>query len=398
MNWDTFLKQGLPTRKDERWKYTDLSFLTNKQYIPAQRVESEQLIDVIDQHRLQRSESIMLVFVNGYFTPALSDLAKLPDGVIACSLNEALQLHADLLKTHYNEQIDSQKYPLANVNAAIFTDGLFLHLPDACEITMPIHLLSLVTGKEEWIAHPHNVIILGEKSHLIFAEEYFSLAPQSYLMNIVTTIYAGKNARLDHCKIQQEGKQAVHFANTFIYQKQNSHVSFANFSSGSLFARDDVIVKLQEPGAYCHTSGFYHLRVDNQYIDNHVDITHLAPYSSSEMLYKGIIDKKSRAVFNGRLHVAKDAQKVLAHQANHHLLLANDAEAYSKPELEIYADDVKCKHGATTGQLDQEALFYLCSRGIPREDAVNMLLQGFSEEIVQRITHPGIQMRVQEIL
>jgi Fe-S cluster assembly protein SufD len=387
LNWDTFLKHGLPTRKDERWKYTDLTFLTNKKYVSAQRMEADQLSDVVHQHRLQHSESIMLVFVNGYFTPALSDLAKLPEGVIACSLNENLI-----------ESIDINKYPFVSLNAALFTDGLFLQLPDACEIKMPIHFLSLVMGDKEWMIHPRNMIILGENSHLTLAEEYFSLVTQAYLMNSVTTIHVGKNAKLDHCKIQQEGKQAAHLANTFIYQKQNSHVSFANFSSGGLFARDDVIVKLQESGAHCDTSGFYHLRTDNQYIDNHVDIDHLAPYSSSEMLYKGIIDKKSRAVFNGRLHVAKDAQKILAHQANHHLLLANDAEAYSKPELEIYADDVKCKHGATTGQLDQEALFYLCSRGIPRVDAVNMLLQGFSEEIMQRVKHPAIQMRVQETL
>jgi len=155
---------------------------------------------------------------------------------------------------------------------------------------------------------------------------------------------------------------------------------------------------LLEKGAQCQTGGFYHLREANQYIDNHIEINHEAAHSSSDMLYKGIVDNRSRAVFNGRLYVKQDAQKILAHQANHNLLLSTQAEVYSKPELEIYADDVKCKHGATIGQLDQDALFYMCSRGIPYADAVNILLRGFAEEILDRVTHAGMKKRVQEAL
>ncbi len=218
------------------------------------------------------------------------------------------------------------------------------------------------------------------------------------MMNVVTHMNLGKEAQFDYCKIQTESNQAIHVAHTFIQQRQDSKATLTYFSTGGAFARDEVMVKLLEPGADCRTGGFYHLNEDNQYIDYHVDIDHVAPRSQSEMLYKGILDKKSRAVFNGRLYVGKNAQKILAYQANHNLLLSKTAEVYSKPELEIYADDVKCKHAASTGQIDQEALFYLRSRGISHQDALTILLRGFTQDILERITHPGIRMRIEERL
>lgn len=398
LHGDAFFKNGLPTRKDERWKYADLNFLTHKNFSVATKEQANNLQDVIHQYRLRCGDSIMLVFVNGYFIPMLSDLSKLPNGMVVLGMIEAWKQYPELIKANWPSKFDAKQYPFACLNAAMFSDGLFLYLPKSCQLTMPVHLLSLVLGKDELITHPHNLFVLDQQSKLEMVEEHFSLADQPYMINRVTTINIGKNAKLNHCKIQQEGKQAVHMAHMFIYQQQNSHASFVNFSIGSQFARDDLIIKLKEPGADCYTSGFYHLRGDNQYIDNHIDINHDAPYSHSGMLYKGIIENNAKAVFNGRLCVEKNAQKIVAYQANHNLLLSNEAEVYSKPELEIYADDVKCKHGATTGQLDQEALFYLRSRGIKHEEAVSILLQGFAEDIIQYITHPGIKLRVQEVL
>jgi Fe-S cluster assembly protein SufD len=185
-------------------------------------------------------------------------------------------------------------------------------------------------------------------------------------------------------------------ANTFVFQQKDSCVSLVNFSLGAKFARDDVMVTLQEAGSECRTAGFYRLTNDNQYIDNHINIDHAAPRSCSEMVYKGVLDKKSRAVFNGRLYVGTGAQKIEAQQQNHNLLLSNVAEVYSKPELEIYADDVKCKHGATTGQLDQDALFYLRARGIEKTEAVNLLLQAFAADILQKITHADIKAHIEK--
>lgn len=396
--WQAFLQCGLPTKQNERWKYTDLSFLANHQFSEAIHAKIDELQDAIHQHRLRRGDSVMLVFVNGYFVPSHSDLSKLPKDVIACHLAEAVRLHPELVREVYTNAIDAKQYPFASLNAAMTTDGLFFYLPDQCELAAPVHVLSLITDQNEFITHPRHIIMLGNYSKLSLVEEHFSHADQTYFVNQATSIVVGKEAKLDYCKIQHEGNRAIHMANTFVQQAQNSSVKITNFSTGAHFARDDVIVKLQEMGADCSSAGFYRLDNDYQYIDNHLDIKHLAPRTNSEMLFKGILDKKSRAVFNGRLAVEKDAQKILAYQANHNLLLSKDAEVYSKPELEIYADDVKCKHGATTGQIDEDALFYLRSRGIDKDRAMNMLLQGFADEIIARIAHPGVQLRVQELL
>lgn len=396
--WNQVIKQGLPTRSDERWKYADLSFLAKQSFSLVEAIDTDRLRHAVHQHRLQQGESILLVFVNGCFAPELSDGAKLPANVIACSLNEAMQTHAEFIKTYLLDVIDAEKYPLASLNTALTTNGFFFYLPDDCKIEIPIHLLSLTIGEAEWMAHPQRLFLLGKQSQITIVEEYFARTAQAYLLNTVTSFILEKEAKLEHYKLQTEGQQAIHVAHTFIQQKQDSDVSFTYFSSSGLFARDEVIVTLQETGANCRTSGFYQSYDDKQYKDYHIEINHLAPQSHSEMLFKGIVDRHSRAVFNGRLHVAKAAQKILAYQANHHLLLSDEAEVYAKPELEIYADDVKCKHGATTGQLDQAALFYLRARGIPPTEAKEMLLAGFAEEIMQRVTHPGIKMRVQELV
>jgi Fe-S cluster assembly protein SufD len=389
-----FLARGLPQRKNEYWKYADFSFLQQETFSPAKQINADHLKEVIHQHSLH--DSTLMVLVNGAFMPSLSDMNKLPANVIVTSMREALQNHAAIIEANM-PAINAERFPFASLNAAQFTDGLFLMLPNDCELSTPLHVLSLAVEKD-FIAHPRHMILLGKNSRLTLMEECSSQETSAYMMNQVTTIHLDDHAHLVHCKLQREGKKAIHLANHFIHQQKDSVYSHVNFSAGALVARDDVVVTLLEKGAQCQTGGFYHLREANQYIDNHIEINHEAAHSSSDMLYKGIVDNRSRAVFNGRLYVKQDAQKILAHQANHNLLLSTQAEVYSKPELEIYADDVKCKHGATIGQLDQDALFYMCSRGIPYADAVNILLRGFAEEILDRVTHAGMKKRVQEAL
>lgn len=394
-HWQAFLQHGLPTKQQERWKYTDLSFLAKLDFIAAKRMDPARFEETVNQHRLQNGESVLLVSVNGYFMPTLSDMHKLPPDVIACNMSEALNAHSDLFKQHWPQDLHAKDYPFVNLNAAMCEDGIFFYLPDQCEIDKPIHLLSLVADTDEFIAHPRHLFILGKQSKLVLAEEHFSLVDHAYMMNIATTINVGQQASLDYYKIQQEGKRALHMAHMLIRQMQDSHVSLMHFSAGGEFARDDISVQLVEPGAHCNTQGLYHTYADHQTIYYHIDINHAASHSHSKMIYKGILDQKSRTIFNGRVYVAKDAQKITAYQANHNLVLSNNAEVYSKPELEIYADDVKCKHGATIGQLDQAAIFYLRARGISESEAVQMLLQGYSEEILQQVTQVGIKMRVQ---
>lgn len=411
---EAFRQAGLPTRKNERWKYAEMAVVENRDwtaglaadsqpapdFIQSRPLSSEDsllLAQAIHQHRLQDA-SHLLVLVNGHFMPQLSDISALPANVIACGLAQALQQHPELVRSYWLNELDAVRYPFAALNAAVFSDGLFLHVPENCELAQPVHLLSISVGSHEFTAHPQHLIVVGANGRLQLVDEYASLTDHPYAMNVVTTAHLEKNARLEYCKIQRENGQAVHLAHHFLHQKQDSMAALTDFSIGGRFARNETIVKLLEQGADCRTAGLYRLRNDLQYIDNHVDIYHAAPRSHSEMLYKGILDKKSRAVFNGRLHVDRQCQKISAFQANHNLLLTNDAEVYSKPELEIYADDVKCKHGATTGQLDQDALFYLRSRGVTHAEAVSILLRGFAEEITKSVAHPGIRTRLQELL
>lgn len=394
-HWDTFVKQGVPTRKSERWKYTDLAFLAENKVSPTDSMDEAQVKTQIAKHRIQQGESILLVLINGQFSSQFSDLKKLPSPAIVCGMSEALQQHEELIKKYIVREIDTKDYPFAHLNAALFSSGLFIHVPENCVVDVPVHVLSIVTDTNDFISQPQHIVILEKNSQLTLLEEYTSATSTAYLMNIVTSIHAGANSQLQHYKVQRENTLATHMANTFIVQQKDSTVALTNFSVGAKFARDDVLAQLQEAGAECRTAGFYRLENDNQYIDYHITIDHAAPHSRSEMVYKGVLDKKSRAVFNGRLHVGVGAQKIEAHQQNHNLLLSNQAEIYSKPELEIYSDDVKCKHGATTGQLDQDALFYLRARGIDKTDAVGLLLQAFAAEIFQKITHVDIKTHIE---
>jgi Fe-S cluster assembly protein SufD len=272
----------------------------------------------------------------------------------------------------------------------MFTDGLFIHIPDSVLLSLPLHILSLSSGQESIMTSPNNLLVLGKNAQASVVHEYTSLVSGNYFNNVVTTIVAEDQAKLNLVKLQNESAQAIHMENIFVSQKQDSDVTLSNVTTGASFSRDDIAVLLAEAGAVCRTSGFYHASRDNQYIDHHVDVNHHAPRTNSEMVYKGIIDKKSRAVFNGGLYVEKNAQKITAFQENHNLLLSNTAEIYSKPELEIYADDVKCRHGATTGQIDRDALFYMQARGIDQATAMNILLKGFADDVLQRIIHPVI--------
>lgn len=393
MSWSAFRTQALPTRKHERWKYADLTFLAEQDFTLAQRLDDSSLVDVISQHRLRHNDAILLVSVNGYFEPALSDMHKLPEQVIASSLQNAKEKHAELLELHNNPQ-DHAQYPFAAFNARMEMDGLFLYVSPHSVIEAPIHLLSITTGDRAVMAHPRHIFVISEFAKLTLVEEYYSQSDQPCLMNVVSDFVVQRGAMLDINKIQNECREAVHVAHTFVYQKQDSQVSITQFAFGARFSRDEVVVQLQESGADCRTAGFYHGHYPNQYIDHHLDISHLAPHSHSEMLYKGIIDQHARAVFNGRLLVNSEAQKTTAYQANHNLLLSTDAEVNSKPELEIYADDVKCKHGATTGQIDQDALFYMRARGMSHDQAMSLLLQGFVQDIINRVNHPGIKQRI----
>ena len=390
-HWRAFLQNGLPTSTTECFKYTDLSFLS------AQNAASQDssalhtslrmaIQEHVNQYRISMQTKQLLVFVDGRFMPSYSD-SLFAEGVIANSVMHACEHHPALLKKHWPMLHDVARYPFAFLSAALFSDGLFLFVPEHYQVLQPIYLLNLSTSRDQALHHVQHVVVLAENSQCTLIEEQASLAltQQAPMLNIVTSIAVKASAILRYYKVQQQNQYARQMASTFVQQEKNSEVSCVNFSLGSIFSRDDLNVALKGMGAKCLASGFYQLAHDDQYHDHHIDVQHLGAHTESVMLYKGILNHKSRAVFNGKLQVSESGIKTSAYQANHNLLLSNLAEIYSKPELEIYTDEVKCKHGATTGQLDEEALFYLCSRGIQLEEAMQLLIAGFAGEILEHI-------------
>jgi len=375
--WDNFIQQGLPHRQQERWKYADLSSLQQQILVAVTPVS----LPVIKQSLASflKLDDYVLVMVNGFF---LRELSVLPENVL---------LSSPPLHTTAWESLDLTQHPFVTLNQAMPADGFTLTVPDHVQVDQPIYVLSMTLNAQNALINTRHAICLGKQSEITLIEKNIALHSDNYLVNQTITINLAEEASLKHCKVQDEALSAFHVANTVIAQHRYSRCALQHFSLGSIFARDDVTVLLKENGAHCETNGLYVLKHDQQYIDHHVDIMHQAPHTQSAMLYKGILNKKSRAVFNGKVAVAPHAQKITAHQANHNLLLSPLAEVYTKPELEIDADDVKCKHGATVGQLDNDALFYLRSRGVTLAEAHALLLQGFAVDLIERMPQQTLQ-------
>lgn len=393
-----FKQRGLPSRREEAWKYTDLSFLEkNSFHWPTQGVEAlfaNKNLKTLLEARAE--EATLLVFVNGQFAPQLSALSQLPEGLILSSLQQAFETHPALVNPYLLREQDVKRYPLACLNSALFADGLFVYLPPSLILEKPLHVLSIATGGEGFMTHTRHVVVMESDTQASVTEEYISVEADHYLTNVSLDFFVGRNALLNYYKVQNEAKNSKHFAALFFHQKQNSSVNACSFATGGQFIRNDVLVVLQEQHAACRVNGFYGLDADGQLIDNHVYIDHAAPHTQSEMDYRGVLAKQSRAIFNGKVHVRPEAKKTQAHQLNHNLLLSPLAEIDTKPELEIYADEVQCRHGATVGQLDEEVLFYLCTRGIDRELATTILLQAFVQAVLTEVTLPWLVAEMHE--
>ncbi len=383
-----FLERGLPTRKEEAWKYTEI----NKNTLPSQvGIATEWLQYAEKIAEIKKITDIIFTFVNGHFIASLSYTETLPKEVTLSTLNAALHSHENQLKKYLNT-VDGKRYPFAQLNAALMMNGLFLEIPKNVKMTVPIYLLFVNTAQNDYMSSPRNLILAHAESAVTVIEDHQGeRTAERYFTNVVTEIHAHRGAKMNYYKLQDEANTATHIANVFVRQEQDSQVKTYFFSRGAQLAREDLSVWQEAKGTESYLYGLYELTRDKQHIDHHVHVDHLAPHGTSSMLYKGLLDKKSRAVFNGKVYVHPDAQQINAHQSNHNILLSNDAEVSTKPELEIYADDVKCTHGATIGQLDHEALFYLCSRGISASEAHTLLTRAFLEEVYSKIDAANIR-------
>ncbi len=391
---NNFLARGLPLRRDERWKYSDVAFLEKENYRPATLLDEEHGRTQAAAKHAALPESIFIVMVNGCFSPALSQLAKLPAGVVLCSMRDALTQHGDLLKKYL---LPAAASAFANLNMALLTDGIFLHVAENVTLTTPLHVLYLNAQQSHIVSSPRHLFVLEKSARAVILEEHSAQGQDNYFTNIVTDVHTAANASLKLFKIQNDSRAATHFSQTVVQQSKDSAVEIFHLAVGAKFAREDVFVNLNEPGAHADVNGLYFLNHDAQHIDHHIQIDHKAPHGSSNMLYKGILDQQSHGVFNGKIFAHPGAAKTRSEQANHNLLMSKAAVIDTKPEFEIYADDVKCAHGATVGQVDAEALFYLRSRGVDAHTALKMLTFAFAENVLARITEPAIAQYMHNI-
>ena len=382
----TFAEMGFPTLRDEDWRFTNVAPIASLPFQPAPAVTANGAESkTLSAAPFAGLPGCRLVFVNGFFAPKLSRIEKIPNGARVENLSAALGKDSALIEKHLGKYARTADNAFAALNQAFFTDGAFISIPAGVEIAEPIQVIYLSSAKQNGeTIQPRNLIIAGANSKATIIESYLSTGTAASLTNAVTEIVAGDNSAIEHVKLQDETANAFHMATIAGEFGRASNVNVHSFALGAKLSRNNIRTKLAGEGLECILNGLYLTR-DEQIADHHMIVEHAQPHCASHEYFNGILDDKSKGVFHGRIYVHPIAQKTDAKQTNKNLLLSDDATADTKPQLEIYADDVKCTHGATIGQLNSESIFYLRARGIPENTARRMLIHAFAGEIVERV-------------
>jgi len=432
---ERFAELGFPTTKHEEWRFTNIAALAATPFEPAAPVESAAVAHQLAQSPFADLGCPRLVFLNGRYAPELSD--PVPAGVKAGSLRAALAEGSPVLERYLTRYAHFQKHPFVALNTAFMEDGALVEIAKDAVLEKCIYLLYVsVPDGQPAVTHPRNLILAGRGAQATVIEGYLSLEnrnskietrksksgsrnpePQTgdqnqgpsfdfrvsnfgksaYLTNAVTELVADDGAIVNHYKVEQESESAFHVATLVFHQARSSTVNTCTIQFGGKLVREEVRNVLDGEGAESTFNGLYVISGE-QHVDNHTTLDHAQPHCASREFYKGVLDGHAHAVFNGRIIVRQDAQKTDSKQSNKNLLLSADAVIDSKPQLEIYADDVKCTHGATIGQVDQEAVFYLRSRGIGLDDARSILVQAFASDIIGRVKYEPLAARLRDSL
>jgi len=394
---ERFAELGIPTLHDEDWRFTNVAPIARLAFKPVlapapHGVTGEAL------RQLGAFAGGKLVFVNGRFAPELSSIAKLPEGVKVMSLAAALAGEPALVEKHLFRFARTDLNAFTALNAAFFEDGAFVYVPAGKAVAEPIHLLFVSTARDNGnTAHPRNLIVAERGSRVTVVESYVSLGDAAYFTNSVTELVAGENAVVEHLKFQDENQQAFHIATVAAHLGRASNVVTHSIALGAKLSRTNIYATLAGEGLECILNGLYLTRGE-QLADHYMVVEHAQPHCASHEYFNGILADKSKGVFHGRILVRPGAQKTDAKQTNKNLLLSDDATAATKPQLEIYADDVKCTHGATIGQLNDESIFYLRTRGIPLEKARRMLIHAFAGEIIDRVRSEPVREELDKLV
>ena len=396
---DQFIDMGgVPDKKNEAYKYTNLEpwFRSNYKsfFIPdkndfeiANNFRCE--VDELDVHEL--------ILVNGFYPTTNGSLKELDNGIWVGSLNSAYKKFKEVIEAHYGKYAVNGNDGLIPLNTALASDGIFVYVPRGSSLNKPIQIVNLVQSDVDTLVQHRNLFVVEDNADIELIVCDHALSPQKFLTNAVTEVYVGQNARFDILRIQNEHNNAAKLTHTFIHQERDSVASSNNVTLHGGLVRNSTYHRLAGEGAECNAFGLY-LTDRWQHVDNYVNIDHQAPNCTSNQLFKGVIDDYGTGAFNGAIKVNQLAQGTRAYQSNNNILLTDDAKMDTKPQLEIYADDVKCSHGATVGQLDEDALFYLRSRGIDKEEARLMLMFGFAHEVADTIKTDALKNRIDGLI
>ena len=394
---ESFQELGFPSTKDEEWKYTNVAPIARIEFKPQAKVAAaEPGAKELASFSVAEAEASQLVFVNGVLRDDLSSLTALTKEVVALDLSRAIadERYSEIVRRHLAREADYVAHGFVALNTAFISSGAFVYLPKGTVVTAPIHLLFLSAGNQT-ASFPRVLVVAEANSSATLIESYVGTAAGQYFTNALIEIVLEDGARLEHYKVQRESAEGFHVATTVADLGTNSSYDSTAITFGAQLSRHDIKVTMDHEGAECWVDGLY-LVAAGQHTDTHSVIDHKKPRCTSRQLYKGILDGKSRAVFNGKIFVRHDAQKTDAMQTNKNLLLSNEARVDTKPQLEILADDVKCAHGAAVGQIDQDELFYLETRGIHHDLARNLLTYGFAEEVIGKIKIDSIRAELDE--
>jgi len=389
---------GIPSKKIEKYKYTGLEPYFKKTFNFHFRPQSIAFnFEDVFKCDVPDLETNVIALLNGFFYESFNSLKELPKGVIVSSFQKASKDHPEIIEKHFSKYAGYDNDGLVALNTAFVKDGIFIYVPKNVVIEKPIQIINILLSQEEIMVQHRNLFVVEEGAKANFVICDHTLSPQTYLTNSVTEVFAGRNSQFELTRMQNEHNGSTQVTNTYVHQEADSNVKTITITLHGGVVRNNHNVNLTESGAENGSFGLY-LLDHGQHVDNFVNINHLAPHCTSTQLFKGVLDDYSTGAFNGRIFVEKDAQKTLAYQTNRNLLLTDDAKVNSKPQLEIYADDVKCSHGATVGQLDEDGLFYMRSRGIDGKEAKMLMMNAFTKEVTHEIKIPALKERVENLV
>ncbi len=389
---------GFPTMKVEEWKNINVQPLLEPAYRLAEETSPQVNAKDVEEYVFPQEGEHLLVFVNGHFAESLSKLEGLPEGVRVRSLAQELKDDPSHVEAYIAQKTQYDPTPFDSLNTAFFRDGAYIYVPKNTKVESPIHLLYITVAEEAAVLnHPRNLIVAGNQSQSTVIESYAGWGAHPYMSNGVTEVILGENASMDHIKMGRESERAYHVASTLIHlDRDSNHIHNSMMLRGAV-TRNDIVSSLKGENVESTLYGLSVLR-EKQHVDNNTKLIHSKPHGRSWEVYKGILDDHSQNVFRGRIYVEKGAQKTDAKQSNQTLLLSKEAEVNTRPQLEIYADDVQCTHGATTGHIDEDAVFYLRTRGIKEKEARALLTYAFASEMIQEIPVGAVREKMDTLL